>query len=144
METTAPTTPHASAPSPDDAGAPPPARAGSAFSLHVAIVVFGAILLTLVWGLTGAGEFWPVWVWFAFAITVAVHWVIRSALRRHGMERATFLVTGLAATAGGIVIAESQETAVVYGMPGAAVRAGLAQKVLPLPQIAEYLASLPG
>jgi len=46
--------------------------------------------------------------------------------------------------AGGVVIAESQETAVVYGMPGAAVRAGIAQKVLPLPQIAEYLASLPG
>ena len=46
--------------------------------------------------------------------------------------------------AGGIVIAESQETAVVYGMPGAAVRAGIAHKVLPLPQIAEYLASLPG
>ena len=44
--------------------------------------------------------------------------------------------------AGGIVIAESQETAVVYGMPGAAVRAGIPQKVLPLPQIAEYLASL--
>ncbi|MBX3233050.1 MAG: chemotaxis-specific protein-glutamate methyltransferase CheB [Labilithrix sp.] len=44
--------------------------------------------------------------------------------------------------AGGIVVAEAQETAVVYGMPGAAVRAGLPQKVLPLPQIAEYLASL--
>jgi two-component system, chemotaxis family, protein-glutamate methylesterase/glutaminase len=43
---------------------------------------------------------------------------------------------------GGIVVAESQETAVVYGMPGAAVRAGIAQKVLPLPQIAEYLASI--
>ena len=42
--------------------------------------------------------------------------------------------------AGGTVIAESQETAVVYGMPGAVVRAGIAQKVLPLPQIAEYLA----
>ena len=45
--------------------------------------------------------------------------------------------------AGGIVVAEAQETAVVYGMPGAAVRAGIPQKVLPLPQIAEYLASLP-
>ena len=45
--------------------------------------------------------------------------------------------------AGGIVIAESQETAVVYGMPGAAVRAGIPHKVLPLPQIADYLASLP-
>jgi two-component system chemotaxis response regulator CheB len=44
--------------------------------------------------------------------------------------------------AGGIVIAESQETAVVNGMPGAAVRAGVASEVLPLPQIADYLAKL--
>jgi len=44
--------------------------------------------------------------------------------------------------AGGIVVAEAQETAVVYGMPGAAVRAGIPQKVLPLGQIAEYLAQL--
>jgi two-component system chemotaxis response regulator CheB len=45
--------------------------------------------------------------------------------------------------AGGLVIAESQETAVVFGMPGSVVRAGLAAKVLPLPQIAEFLAQLP-
>ena len=44
--------------------------------------------------------------------------------------------------AGGIIIAESQETAVVNGMPGAAVRAGVASQVLPLPQIGDYLASL--
>jgi two-component system chemotaxis response regulator CheB len=43
---------------------------------------------------------------------------------------------------GGTVIAESAETAVVYGMPGAVVRAGLASKELPLPQIAEYLVGL--
>jgi two-component system, chemotaxis family, protein-glutamate methylesterase/glutaminase len=46
--------------------------------------------------------------------------------------------------AGGIVVAESPETAVVNGMPGAAVRAGIPQKVLPLPQIAEFLASIGG
>ena len=44
--------------------------------------------------------------------------------------------------AGGMVIAESQETAVVYGMPGSVVRAGLADKVLGLGQIAELIASL--
>jgi two-component system chemotaxis response regulator CheB len=44
--------------------------------------------------------------------------------------------------AGGIIIAESQETAVVNGMPGAAVRAGVANEVLPLPAIGEYLAKL--
>jgi two-component system chemotaxis response regulator CheB len=44
--------------------------------------------------------------------------------------------------AGGIIIAESQDTAVVNGMPGAAVRAGVASDVLPLPQIGDYLAKL--
>jgi two-component system chemotaxis response regulator CheB len=44
--------------------------------------------------------------------------------------------------AGGTIIAESQETAVVNGMPGAAVRAGVASRVLPLPQIAEFLAAI--
>jgi two-component system chemotaxis response regulator CheB len=44
--------------------------------------------------------------------------------------------------AGGVVLAESQETAVVYGMPGAAVRAGVASQVLPLPEIGDYLAQL--
>jgi two-component system chemotaxis response regulator CheB len=43
---------------------------------------------------------------------------------------------------GGTVIVESAETAVVYGMPGAVVRAGLASKELPLPQIAEFLTTL--
>jgi two-component system chemotaxis response regulator CheB len=44
--------------------------------------------------------------------------------------------------AGGIVIAESQETAVVFGMPGSAVRAGIVNEVLPLSGIAERLAKL--
>ena len=46
--------------------------------------------------------------------------------------------------AGGLVIAESQETAVVYGMPGAVVRAGIPHKVLSLPEIADCIAHLPG
>ncbi len=44
--------------------------------------------------------------------------------------------------AGGIVVAESEQTAVVNGMPGAVVRAGLATHVLPLPEIATFLAGL--
>jgi two-component system chemotaxis response regulator CheB len=44
--------------------------------------------------------------------------------------------------AGGVVLAESQETAIVNGMPGAAVRAGVATEILPLPAIGEYLARL--
>jgi len=44
--------------------------------------------------------------------------------------------------AGGIVIAESEDTAVVYGMPGAAIRAGVVSFALPLGQIADYVAGL--
>jgi two-component system chemotaxis response regulator CheB len=44
--------------------------------------------------------------------------------------------------AGGIIIAESEETAVVYGMPGAVVRAKLAKKALPLLELADWLAGL--
>jgi two-component system, chemotaxis family, protein-glutamate methylesterase/glutaminase len=44
--------------------------------------------------------------------------------------------------AGGIVIAESEESAVVYGMPGAAVRAGAASQSLPLTEIADLIAKL--
>ncbi|MGC4092480.1 MAG: chemotaxis response regulator protein-glutamate methylesterase [Polyangiaceae bacterium] len=44
--------------------------------------------------------------------------------------------------AGGIVVAESETTAVVFGMPGSAVRAGVTSMTLPLPEIADYLARL--
>ena len=44
--------------------------------------------------------------------------------------------------AGGTVIGESAETAVVYGMPGAAMRAGVVNEEMPLGAIADYLAAL--
>lgn len=44
--------------------------------------------------------------------------------------------------AGGIVVAESEQSAVVYGMPGGVVRAGLANHVLSLPEIVSFLAGL--
>ncbi|MDB4974144.1 MAG: Chemotaxis response regulator protein-glutamate methylesterase CheB [Myxococcaceae bacterium] len=43
---------------------------------------------------------------------------------------------------GGMVLAESAETAVIYGMPGAAVRTGDVDKTLPLGALAAYLAEL--
>jgi two-component system chemotaxis response regulator CheB len=43
--------------------------------------------------------------------------------------------------AGGLVIVESQESAVVFGMPGSVQRAGLADHVLPLRQIGAFLVS---
>ncbi len=45
-------------------------------------------------------------------------------------------------TSGGTIIAESEETAVVFGMPGAAARAGVVSEALALPAIGDYLAQL--
>ena len=46
------------------------------------------------------------------------------------------------ARAGGTVIAESDETAVVYGMPGAAVRSGVVSRSLGIDEIADWLGTV--
>jgi two-component system chemotaxis response regulator CheB len=63
--------------------------------------------------------------------------VILTGMGDDGVQGARAIVA-----AGGIVIAESERTAVVYGMPGAAVRAKVVTKSLPLPEIGDFLADL--
>jgi two-component system chemotaxis response regulator CheB len=63
--------------------------------------------------------------------------VILTGMGDDGVEGARAIVA-----AGGTVIAESEATAVVYGMPAAAVRAGVVSQSLALPEIAEYLSAL--
>jgi two-component system chemotaxis response regulator CheB len=79
--------------------------------------------------------------------------LLRSAAQTLGPRAVGLILTGMGEdgvegakairAAGGLVVAESAESAVVNGMPGAVVRAGAASKVLSLPQIAEWLATLP-
>jgi two-component system chemotaxis response regulator CheB len=45
--------------------------------------------------------------------------------------------------AGGFVIAESEETAVIYGMPKRALETGCVDRVAPLRGIANELAAIP-
>jgi two-component system chemotaxis response regulator CheB len=63
--------------------------------------------------------------------------VILTGMGDDGMEGAKAIVKR-----GGIVIAESADTAVVYGMPQAAVRAGVVRRSLPIGDIANYLNDL--
>jgi two-component system, chemotaxis family, protein-glutamate methylesterase/glutaminase len=63
--------------------------------------------------------------------------VILTGMGDDGVEGARRIIE-----AGGMVIAESEESAVVYGMPGAAVRAGVASQSLHLNEIGEMLAKL--
>jgi two-component system chemotaxis response regulator CheB len=78
--------------------------------------------------------------------------LLSSAARAMGSRAVGLVLTGMGddglvgaraiREAGGTVVAEAQETAVVYGMPGAVVKAGLATHVLPLPEIADFVANL--
>ena len=43
---------------------------------------------------------------------------------------------------GGIVVAQDEATSAVWGMPGAVVQAGLAQRVLPIQEIASFIVQL--
>ena len=63
--------------------------------------------------------------------------VILTGMGQDGLE-------GLASIkqAGGRVVAQDEETSVVFGMPAAAINAGLADLVLPLPAIASMLTEL--
>ena len=63
--------------------------------------------------------------------------VVLTGMGDDGMEGAKALVRR-----GGTVIAESEETAVVYGMPQAVVRAGVVRRSLALDDIAGYLNDL--
>lgn len=52
----------------------PPQRDWAAvLALHVALSAIIALAVAVVWHVTGRGVFWPVWVWFALGIPIAVH-----------------------------------------------------------------------
>ena len=77
----------------------------------------------------------------------------RSAVKIFGKKSVGILLTGMGKDgaeglreireAGGITVAESSETAIIYGMPKVAVEIDAAEKVLPLYEIKEFLLHLP-
>ncbi|MEZ4224429.1 MAG: chemotaxis-specific protein-glutamate methyltransferase CheB [Polyangiaceae bacterium] len=78
--------------------------------------------------------------------------LFRSAARVFGSRAVGVILTGMGddgvlgardiIEAGGTIVAESEETAVIYGMPGSAVRAGVVTRSLPIGKIADYVAGL--
>ena len=81
----------------------------------------------------------------------SVNPLMRSAAQLYGPDVLGVMLTGMGTDglegarelvhAGGMLIAQDQATSVVWGMPGAVVRDGLASAVLPLDDIAEAIAS---
>jgi two-component system chemotaxis response regulator CheB len=78
--------------------------------------------------------------------------LFESVARELGARTVACLLTGIGRDgaegmlavkrAGGITIAQDEATSAVYGMPAEAARLGAAERVLPLPEIAEQLARL--
>jgi two-component system chemotaxis response regulator CheB len=79
----------------------------------------------------------------------AVDPLFRSAARVFGSSTLAVVLTGMGddgakgavevARAGGRIVVQDEATSVVWGMPGAVVRAGVAQKVLPLETLAQLV-----
>jgi len=82
----------------------------------------------------------------------AVDPLFQSALQVWGASLAAVVLTGMGADgargglaiadAGGTVIAQDEETSVVWGMPGATAQAGACAAILPLPEIAPRVVNL--
>lgn len=78
--------------------------------------------------------------------------LFESAARVYGAETVALIMTGMGRDgvdglhhvhdAGGHVIAQDEASSIVFGMPGAAVQAGVARETLPLADIAPRLSSL--
>jgi two-component system chemotaxis response regulator CheB len=76
----------------------------------------------------------------------AVDVLFRSVAKSYGQHAMAVVMTGMGQdglrgseelkAAGAVVLAQDEATSVVWGMPGYVVEAGLADRVLPLPQIA--------
>jgi two-component system chemotaxis response regulator CheB len=81
----------------------------------------------------------------------AVDVLFRSVARAYGGKVLATVLTGMGQdgrrgaevlhAAGAEIVAQDEATSVVWGMPGAVTGAGLAEVVLPLPEIAGYLVS---
>jgi two-component system chemotaxis response regulator CheB len=74
---------------------------------------------------------------------------LASVVKQYGPASMAVILTGMGSDgtngsalvhgAGGLVVAEAESTCVVYGMPRSVVEAGVADKVISLPQIASFI-----
>jgi two-component system chemotaxis response regulator CheB len=78
--------------------------------------------------------------------------LFESAAQVFGMRTVGVILTGMGddatkgaraiKAAGGMVLAESEESAAIYGMPGSAARAGLVDHSLSIPLLADHIVRL--
>jgi signal transduction histidine kinase len=88
--------------SPGEQGEPTPERAigGTWLGLHAWATALIAATLVLIWAASGAGSFWPVWVFLATGLLLAVHAWVQVLRRRPEIWRRPGVSFALALEAG--------------------------------------------
>jgi signal transduction histidine kinase len=86
----------------------------AALAIHVTVTALIGFVVTMIWGLTDAGEFWPMWVWFGLCIPLAVHGGLWSVWRSTpaGRSRALAIHAVITGIVAGILV-------VLWGLTGA-------------------------
>ena len=86
----------------------------AALAIHVTITALIGFVVTMIWGLTDSGEFWPMWVWFGLCIPLAVHGGLWSVWRSTpaGRSRALAIHAVITGILAGILV-------VLWGLTGA-------------------------
>jgi signal transduction histidine kinase len=81
-------------------------ESGAVLSLHMALSALCGFVVTLIWGLTGLGYFWPMWVWFGLGVPLALHATVRHTWRAvaPGRTRAIAMHGSLAALTGAVLL----------------------------------------
>ncbi len=105
---------------------------------HMIIGPRGAVHLSKdppLWGVRPAAD--PMMISAAHSLRCPLVGVVLTGMGRDGAEGVKAIKQ-----AGGTVIAESEQTAVIYGMPKAAYETGCCSAVLPLHDIADHIAGL--
>jgi signal transduction histidine kinase len=90
---------------------------GLAFALQLWASTLILTVLVLIWGLSGAGGFWPVWVFLPVALALAIHGWVQMLRRRPAIWRRAHMTFALALT-GGIWLSLTLFNVGVWGASG--------------------------
>jgi signal transduction histidine kinase len=74
-------------------------------AIHAAVSGLLGLLCTAVWAVTGAGYYWPVWVWLGLLIPLSLHFGLREAARIAPERRALAIQAVISLVVIGVAIA---------------------------------------
>jgi signal transduction histidine kinase len=78
---------------------------GALLALQFSLSALLGLVVTVIWGVTGMGYFWPVWVWFGLAVPLGLHLAVRQALQTRPARLRGLAVHGaLSGLAGAIMV----------------------------------------